>query len=163
MTRQVFFSFHYDSDYWRASQIRNIGVVEGNKPVSDNKWEEIKAQGDEEIKNWIDNQLANRSCTIVLIGKNTAGRKWIKYEIRKTWNDGKGLLGIYVHNLKDRQGKTTIKGRNPFLDFSLNGRSLDRIVNDHNPPRSTSKGTYSYIEENIENWIEEAIEIRENN
>jgi hypothetical protein len=31
-TRKVFYSFHYMPDAWRASQVRNMGVVEG--PVS---------------------------------------------------------------------------------------------------------------------------------
>ncbi|MGE4529116.1 MAG: TIR domain-containing protein, partial [Rhodospirillaceae bacterium] len=34
MVRQIFFSFHYIPDAWRTSQIRNIGVIEWNKPVS---------------------------------------------------------------------------------------------------------------------------------
>lgn len=53
MARKVFFSFHYDPDCWRASQIRNIGALEGNSPVSDNKWEEIKKGGDTAIEKWI--------------------------------------------------------------------------------------------------------------
>jgi hypothetical protein len=28
----------------------------------------------------------------VLIGENTAERKWVKYEIKKAWNDKKGVL-----------------------------------------------------------------------
>ena len=91
MARRVFFSFHYEADNWRTSQVRNIGVVEGNRPVTDNKWEEIKRGGAKAIQNWIDGQLTGKSCTIVLIGAATAGRKWIKYEIEKSWNDGKGV------------------------------------------------------------------------
>ena len=34
MARKVFHSFHYDGDSQRASQVRNIGAVEGNTPVS---------------------------------------------------------------------------------------------------------------------------------
>lgn len=83
MARQVFYSFHYDNDNWRASQVRNIGVIEGNRPAPDNDWETIKKGGDAAIQNWINNQLRYRSCTIVLIGSNTAGRKWINYEIEK--------------------------------------------------------------------------------
>ena len=37
--RQVFYSFHFKNDSWRAGQVRNIGVVEGNMPVSSNDWE----------------------------------------------------------------------------------------------------------------------------
>lgn len=32
MARKVFFSFHYQPDNWRVSQVRNIGVIEGNQP-----------------------------------------------------------------------------------------------------------------------------------
>jgi hypothetical protein len=95
MGRRVFYSFHYKPDNWRASQVRNIGVIEGNKPVSDNDWEKVKKGGDKAIQNWIDDQLKGRSCTIVLIGEKTAGRKWIKYEIEKSWNSGKGVLGRF--------------------------------------------------------------------
>lgn len=37
MTRKVFYRFHYQRDGWRASKVRNIGVVEGSRPASDNK------------------------------------------------------------------------------------------------------------------------------
>ncbi len=53
MTRRVFYSFHYKPDNWRASQVRNMGVIEGNAPVSDNEWEEITGGGDEAIEQWI--------------------------------------------------------------------------------------------------------------
>ena len=46
MARKVFYSFHYQADGWRASKVRNIGVVEGNAPATDNKWEEVKRGGD---------------------------------------------------------------------------------------------------------------------
>lgn len=48
--RQVFYSFHFKNDSWRAGQVRNIGVVEGNMPVSSNDWEEVKRKGDDSIK-----------------------------------------------------------------------------------------------------------------
>jgi len=36
--RQVFYSFHYDNDVFRVQQIRNIGMLEENTPVSVNEW-----------------------------------------------------------------------------------------------------------------------------
>ena len=45
MTRRAFYSFHYSLDNWRASQIRNMGIIEGNKPVTDNDWEKVKKKG----------------------------------------------------------------------------------------------------------------------
>lgn len=49
--RQVFYSFHYDNDVFRVQQIRNIGALEDNKPVSANEWESVKRGGEASIKN----------------------------------------------------------------------------------------------------------------
>ncbi len=160
MTRRVFFSFHYKPDNWRASKVRNIGVIEGNAAVSDNDWETIAGRGDAAIKRWINGQMYGRSCAIVLIGSKTAGRKWINYEIEKAWNDGKGVVGIYIHNLKDRHLRQASKGKNPFNDFTVNGRTLSSIVKAYDPPYKRSTNVYNYIEDNIEGWVEEAIRIR---
>lgn len=164
MARRVFYSFYYKEDNWRASQVRNMGVIEGNKPVSDNDWEKITRGGDDAIKRWINDQLNGTSCTIVLISKNTAGRKWIKYEIEKSWNDRKGLLGIYIHNLKDSNGNKSSKVRNPFDDFTMNQGNikLSSIVKAYDPPYFDSQMVYDYIKKNIASWIEEAINIRNN-
>ena len=160
--RRVFFSFHYEADAWRAAQIRNAGVVEGNEPLTDNQWEEVVGGGDDAISAWIDNQLSGKSCAIVLIGSKTAGRKWIDYEIRKAWSDGRALLGIYVHKLKDRYGNQAQKGKNPFDRFQIGGTSLATIVRAYDPPYYQSTDVYAFITENIANWVEEAILIRSN-
>lgn len=162
MPRKVFYSFHYAPDCWRVSQIRNIGAIEDNKPASDNDWEEVKKGGDVAIQRWIGNQLNGRSCTVVLIGKETAGRKWIEYEIKKSWNEGKGVVGIYIHNLKNKDGLQTNKGKNPFEAFILKGQKLSEIVKSYDPPYTISTNVYNHIKENISDWIEEAIKIRNN-
>ncbi|RKX66819.1 MAG: hypothetical protein DRP41_01540 [Thermodesulfobacteriota bacterium] len=160
MARRVFFSFHYKADNWRASQVRNMGVIDGNRPVSDNDWEQITRGGDKAIKDWIAEQMEGKSCIVVLIGSNTAGRKWIKYEIKKAWNDGKGVMGIYIHNLKDKEGNQSSKGRNPFDDFTINREKLSKIVKAYDPPYSTSTNVYDYIKKNIADWVEKAIKVR---
>ena len=162
MARKVFFSFHYKPDNWRAAQVRNAGAIEGNHPVSDNDWETITRGGDRAIQMWIDSQLRGKSCAVVLIGRNTAGRKWIEYEIRKAWRDNKGLVGIHVHNLKDKDGRQSLKGRNPF-GLTVDGRHLSSIVKTYDPPYKTSTYVYSHIKSNIEKWVEEAILIRHRN
>lgn len=164
MARSVFYSFHYNPDCSRASQVRNMGVVEGNQPAKDNDWETIKRGGESAIKKWIDDQLKGRSCAVVLIGENTAGRKWITYEISTAWNEGKGVFGVYVHNLKDLNGCQAVKGGNPFDHVTLNstGAKLSTIVPAHNPPYSDSKDVYAHIKNNLANWIEQAITFRNN-
>ena len=160
--RRVFYSFHYDNDNWRASQVRNIGVVEGNQPASDNDWEAVKRGGDSAIRKWIADQMAVRSCTIVLIGRETAGRHWINYEISESWNEGKGIFGIYIHKLKDVFGRQTGKGSNPFdyVSFTNGGAKLSTVVKTYDPPYIESKDVYAYISNNLSSWIENAISQR---
>ena len=107
MARRCFYSFHYDPDNWRASTVRQIGVIEGNQPATDNDWETVASGSnpDEKIKQWIASQMANRTCTIVLVGAGTANRKWINHEIIKSWDGGLGVVGIHIHGLKDRYGQ----------------------------------------------------------
>lgn len=159
--RQVFYSFHYKNDAWRVSQIRNIGALEDNKPASDNDWEEVKRKGDDSIAKWIDDNMRYRSCVIVMVGEETANRKWVQYEIKKAWNEGKGLLGIYIHNLKDQNSEKCTKGKNPFEQFSIKNdtKSLSDIVKCYNPD---STDAYNDIKNHLEEWVEEAIKIRNN-
>jgi hypothetical protein len=153
--RQVFYSFHYDNDVMRVQLIRNMGALDGNAPVSANEWETIKRNGDKAIQKWIDVNMDYRSCVIVLIGQETANRKWVKSEIQKAWNDRKGLLGIYIHNLRDPRAGTCGQGQNPFTPFTMSdGRQLSDVVKCYNP---NSFDTYNDIQNNIGTWIENAI------
>ena len=161
MARRVFFSFHFDNDAWRAGQVRNMGSLEGNEPVSDNDWEEVKKGGDAAIEKWIEGQLKGRSCVVVLIGSKTSSRKWIKHEIIEGWNSGKGVVGIHVHGLKGSDGKTAAKGSNPFSAISMkNGGTLADHVSAHDPTRSDSAKTYDVIKANLANWVEDAVASR---
>ena len=164
MAERVFFSYHHQADDWRASQVRNAGAVEGNRPASDIEWETITRGGDAAIRHWIAEQLNNKSCVVVLIGSATAGRKWIAYEIEKAWNDGRGVVGIYIHRLKDESGNQASKGLNPldFLTIRTDGTKLSSIVKTYDPPFTSSIHVYDYIKQNIEAWVEEAVSIRNN-
>lgn len=146
MTKHVFFSFHYENDIWRIGQVRNVWVTRGNEDAGywdAAKWEEIKRKGDEAIRRWIDNNMKGNSVTVVLIGRETAKRKWVKYEIMKTKENGKALLGIYIHNIKNREGKIDEKGENPFKILNLSGIPVYDWVNNDG---------YN----NIGNWIDNA-------
>ena len=59
--RQVFFSFHYSNDCWRTQIVRNMGTIDGTKPVSPNSWEEVKRQGDASIRRWINDNMRYRN------------------------------------------------------------------------------------------------------
>ncbi|MBL7981932.1 MAG: TIR domain-containing protein [Flavobacteriales bacterium] len=162
MARRVFYSFHYKADNWRASQVRNMGVVSGNRPATDNDWEAVKRGGDPAIERWIRTQLHGKSCTVVLIGEKTAGRKWITFEIKESWRQGMGVLGIHVHKLKDRLGRTGSEGSSPFTGLSVDGVNLSSVLPTHDPAwfLGSSTDAYRTIAARLPNWIEEAIRIR---
>ena len=156
--RQVFFSFEFNKDSWRASQVRNMGKVSDSSTFSDNDWEKVKSKSNSEIKKWIDEQMEMRSCLVVLIGHTTSTRKWVKYEIEKAYELNKGIVGIYVHKLKDVYGAQTTKGSNPFLSvFTNDGERLSKYVTCFDSDYITSKKVYEDIEDNIESLIEDAL------
>lgn len=156
--RQVFYSFHFDNDVRRVQQIRQMGVIEGDPPVTANEWEQLKKK-DGGQKKWIDDNMAYRSCVIVLIGTQTADRPWVRYEIKKASDEKKALFGIYIHNLKDPVTGTCGQGKNPFDQHTIpdgpnKGNKLSSIIKCYNPKSSDA---YGDINSNIENWIEAAI------
>lgn len=116
MARKVFFSFHYQRDIWRTNIVRNSGVVEGAAAAGFHDaslWEEAKKKGDADVKKLIDNGLVGTSVTVVLIGFETAQRKYVDYEIAQSIARGNGLLGIYISGIKDKNGNTDTQGAAP--------------------------------------------------
>ncbi|SUX81905.1 MTH538 TIR-like domain (DUF1863) [Citrobacter youngae] len=163
--RNCFYSFHYIPDNWRVATVRSIGAIDGNTPTSDNNWETVKKGGDAAIKKWIADEMYGKSCIVVLVGSDTANRKWINHEIIEGWNNEKGVVGIYIHGLKDSGGNTSTKGDNPFdyIGYGDTGKKLSAIVKCYNPTGSTSQEKYNWIKENLANIVEDAITIRKNN
>lgn len=136
MARRVFFSFHFDDDIWRANQVRNANVVEGPDVAGffdHSEYEEAQKTGDEGIKRMINRHLKDTSVTIVLIGTNTASRRWVKYEIAQSIAQKNGLLGVYIHHLKDRNSETSTRGPKPDVPYNVEfpaydwDRDLDRF------------------------------------
>lgn len=158
LKRQVFFSFEYNKDAWRASQIRNMGKVDNSSTFSDNDWEEVKEKTDKAIKDWIDSQLKMRSCLVVLVGSTTSTRKWIKYEIQKAYELKKGIVGIYIDKLKDSNGNQSSKGSNPFYQiYTDSDERLSKYVTCFESKYASSTYVYNDISNNIETLIEDAI------
>jgi hypothetical protein len=136
--RRVFFSFHYEKDVWRATNVRNAGKVDAVAAAgwSDASiWEEAKRKGRREIERLIDAGLRGTSVTAVLIGAETANRPWVKYEIERSIQRGNGLLGVRIHRIKDQQGYRSERGPIPgalvdggFRVYDWDRNSLGRWV-----------------------------------
>jgi hypothetical protein len=129
MARHVFFSFNY-ADIMRVNQVRKAWqFVPGNtsqKVYDRSLWEESKKKGDSAIQRIIDDGMNGASVTCVLIGSDTAGRKWVNYEIVKSHNEGMGLFGVRIHRMNAPSGIPARMGRNPFDDweFKRGGQSV---------------------------------------
>lgn len=127
MARRVFFSFHYQEDYWRVNQVRNSWVVQRDDNVKVNTrlfwdgsmWEEVQKQGDTAIKSAINEGMKNTSVLVVLIGQHTYQRKYVKYELEKAYADGKGIMGVYIGNLNNSSGVSGVNGPNPLDNVSF--------------------------------------------
>lgn len=160
--RRIFYSFHYNTDNWRAAQVRNIGAIHRNHPVSGNDWETAENSWDDAITTrWIEAQMESKACTIVLVGSETANRKWINHEIERSWNKGMGVVGIRIHGLKDAKGRTSEVGDNPFhYVVCSTGHRLSDIVKCYNPEGTNSQDRYNWIRVHLFDLIEEAIDIR---
>ena len=100
MARKVFFSFHY-ADIMNANIVRNSGQF---KPTAEtgfydaSLWEAAKTKGASAIQQLIDKGLENTGVTCFLIGEHTHSRPWCKYELKKSIDDKKGILGILLPN-----------------------------------------------------------------
>lgn len=162
MVRRVFFSFHYERDVWRVNQVRNSNVIQGPDIEEDGyidsaSWEQLKKQGDDAIEEWIDEQLTNTSVTVVLIGTETHDRDWVHYEIEQSIADGKGLLGIRIHNIRDDDSSTDARGPDPLDDHSV------PFTDGTSRTASNYYNTYDWVlddgGDNIGSWIEEAAQL----
>lgn len=157
MARRVFFSFHYENDVWRASQVRNSWVTKPDRESAgfwdSASWESVRRQGEDAVKRWINSQIQNTSVTVVLIGRETASRPYVRYEIEKSCERGNGLLGIFIHNIKDALQLTSPAGPNPFdslwIQQGLQRTYLSQIYR-------TYDWVYDQGYQNIGSWIEAA-------
>ena len=116
MARKVFFSFHYQRDLWRVNVVRNSAMVEGVSAAGfhdQSLWEETQKRGDAAVRSLIDTGLDGTSVTVVLIGAETANRKYVSYEIEKSVARRNGLLGVRINNIKDQNGRTDALGAVP--------------------------------------------------
>ncbi|MEI9921890.1 MAG: TIR domain-containing protein [Bacteroidota bacterium] len=156
MVRRVFFSFHYKKDVWRANQIRNSWVTKDREAagfVDAAEFEKVEREGEAAVRRWIDKQLDGTSVTVVLIGTEVSTRPFVLYELEQSWKRGNGIVGIYIHKLKDKDGNTSAAGNNQF-------GAIFTSSNDNKKYFFERFSTYDWVDNdgynNMGKWIEEA-------
>lgn len=157
MARRTFFSFHYERDIWRACIVRNSWLTKEDREDAGfwdaSLWEEAKTKGKDAIKEMIDDALKGTTVSVVLIGKETSGRDWVRYEVQASHEKGNGLLGIFIHNIQDNEKKTDSPGDTDFGPIGEDDNGDPVCFSDLYP-------TYDWVEDdgytNLGDWIEAA-------
>ena len=129
MARNVFFSFRY-AHVFRVNQIRSMPNVIGSAAAGfkdASLWESVKNK-ESTIKRMIDEGLKGTSVTVVCITRGISTRMWINYEIEKSLERGKGLLGIQIHHLKDPINPDARVGATP-SQIEANGFKVYKYTN----------------------------------
>jgi hypothetical protein len=157
MARKAFFSFHYKNDVWRANIVRNSWVTKDTKEaagfIDAAEFEKVEKSGADAIKKWIKDQLTGTSVTVVLIGAETNSRDYVKFELQESYSKGNGMLGIYIHQIKDSTGNVSAKGSNQFGEIGKNSSGNPVYFSSDYP-------CYDWVADdgynNMGKWIEDA-------
>ena len=133
MARRTFFSFHYKPDITRAWVVRNswvTRVAQGDREdagfFDSSVFEAAKRESDDALKRFLREGLRNTSVTCVLVGAETNLRRWVRYEIFRSFMRGNGLLAVRIHPIGALNSPATAAGANPFdnLAFAVDGNQL---------------------------------------
>lgn len=139
MAKRVFFSFHYeDVKTFRANVVRNHGFTKQSGQDAGffdaSIWEDAKKHGELSLKRLINTNLENTSVTCVLIGTGTWNRRWVRYEIMKSYDRGNTLFGVHINSVLDKNRQTFVQGPNPldYLGFvvSADGKKITYYEHD---------------------------------
>jgi MTH538 TIR-like domain (DUF1863) len=129
MARRAFFSFHYQRDVHRAWVVRNSWVTQERQDAGffdSSVFESKQRTSDDALKRFLDDGLVNCSVTCVLIGNQTAWRRWVRYELLRSFAEGKGMLGVSIQTISKFNEGPDIPGPNPFslLGFVVQNQTL---------------------------------------
>ncbi len=133
MARRTFFSFHYKPDVTRAWVVRNswvAKVAQGEREdagfFDSSVFEAKEREGVEILKRFLRDGLQNSTVTCVLVGAETALRRWVRYEIFRSFIRGNGLLAVRVHTISSLNKLQCAEGANPFdsLAFTVDRDQL---------------------------------------
>ncbi len=116
MARFVFFSFAYhDVKNFKVNVVRQSWLINHNEETftDGSIWEKEKTKSPSAIMSLIDKGMNKTSVTAVLIGEETANRRFVNYEIIKSFDKGNGILGVHINRIRGKHQAISARGLNP--------------------------------------------------
>jgi len=111
--RRVFVSYHHGGDqvYYDAFSRTFCDTYD---VITDNSLERVIDSEDVDyvMRRIREQYISGTSCTIVLVGRDTWGRKYVDWEIKATLEKKHGLIGVQLPSASvDANGNVTVPGR----------------------------------------------------
>jgi hypothetical protein len=124
MAKRVFFSFYYqDVVDFRANVVRLHWLTKPDRESAGffdaSIWGNAELSGDVGVKRVINSGLVGTTATCVLIGSETYARRWVRYEIMKSFRKGNSLLAVHINSIKGRDQRTKTSGPNPLRSLGV--------------------------------------------
>ncbi|MCS3540615.1 TIR domain-containing protein [Bradyrhizobium japonicum] len=116
MARRTFFSFHYKPDVQRAQIVKNSWVTREREDAGffdSSAFEAAKRTNDDTLKAFLIREMHGSSVVCILVGKETAHRRWVRYEIQRGIWDERGILAVRIHTIRHFTDGVTTPGPNP--------------------------------------------------
>lgn len=142
----------------RVMTVRNRWVTKGGQAASaiidKAEFEKIKKNRDLAVKRWIDKQMEGTFVTVVLLGKETLKRPFVKYEICKSIECKNAIIGVHINSIKD--ARTMMKAPKANVD------EIVGYYEDNTPAYfdEICNGMYDYVLDDgyshLGEWVEEA-------
>ena len=141
---KVFVSYHHQQDQWYYDRFSET-FHDTYESIYDNSLERAidSENADYVMRRIRENYITGTSCTIVLVGAATWGRKYVDWEILATLEKEHGLIGVQLPTLPvAANGRVTVPDRLadniqsgfavwvPWVTFTANAGSLHQIVLD---------------------------------
>lgn len=117
MARRVFFSFHYYKDVQRSEVVKKSQFLRDKELAGffdSSAMEEAKKKDADSLRRFLKKEMENSSVVCVLVGEETANRRWVRFEILQGLMDARGIVGVRVHSIAGFDRKTTKAGPDPF-------------------------------------------------
>jgi hypothetical protein len=117
MVQRAYFAFDYEDEIdFRVDAVRNHNFTGGFEKAGyfgASTWQEVRKKDPSTLKRLIDGALEGTFATAVLIGDLTYTRRWVRYEIIKSVEQGSALLGININGIPGKDKRTKPNGPNP--------------------------------------------------